>query len=290
MRALLVILLASAVAGWFAGCGGGSGDEAAVPPPSLSVDAVRPETSVEPVRSETTAPSVRIETSPPPARAELPAGACDPGLIRRLGTERRSYAAVVRESGAVAYREPGGGRLASFSRRNANGVPTVFAVRAQRLGTDCEPVWFHVQLPLKPNGVTGWVLAADVKLAAVTTRIVVDLSDREVTLFDRGSRILSAQAAIGSSGTPTPTGRFYVNQRLIPGDASGPFGPGAIGISAFSEVLTGWTQGGPIAIHGTNRPELIGGAVSNGCIRVRNDLLLQLFDRTRAGTPVTVRA
>ena len=75
----------------------------------------------------------------------------------------------------------------------------------------------------------------------------------------------------------------------MPADPSGPFGPGAIGISAFSEVLTGWTQGGPIAIHGTNRPELLGRAVSNGCIRLRNDLLQRLFDRTRAGTPVTVR-
>src|SRR2546423_7621812 len=40
--------------------------------------------------------------------------------------------------------------------------------------------------------------------------------------------------------------------RLIPTDPSGPYGPGAIGISAFSNVLTGWAQGGPVAIHGTN--------------------------------------
>lgn len=276
MRALLLILLASAVAG----CGGGSvdetsappgsGDEASTQPLSLSVDAVRAKTSVR-------------------VRAEPSARACDSGVTRPLGSRRRTYAAVVQES-AVAYREPGEGKLASFSRRNVNGVPTVFAVRAQRLRKDCEPAWFHVQLPLKPNGVTGWVRAGDVKLAAVTTRIVVDLSDRQVTLFDAGRRVLSARAAIGTAGTPTPTGRFYVNQRLIPGDTSGPFGPGAIGISAFSEVLTGWTQGGPIAIHGTNKPELIGGAVSNGCIRIRNDRLVRLFDRTRAGTPVTIRA
>jgi hypothetical protein len=213
---------------------------------------------------------------------------CDARLTRPLGSALRSYAAVVQER-AVAYREPGAGRLAAFARKNVNGVPNVFAVRAQRLGEDCEPDWYHVQLPMKPNGVTGWVRAADVELAAVTTRVVVDLSDRTVTLFDRGRLVLSARAAIGSSETPTPVGRFYVNQRLVPDDASGPFGPGAIGISAFSEVLTGWTQGGPIAIHGTNRPDLIGAAVSNGCIRVRNDLLQQLFDRTRAGTPVTVR-
>jgi hypothetical protein len=191
---------------------------------------------------------------------------------------------------AVAFRAPGSGRLASFGPENVNGVPTVFSVLAKRLDTSCEPEWYRVQLPLKPNGITGWVRAEDVELAPVTTRILVDLSEREVTMYDRGRRILSARAAIGSEATPTPTGRYYVNQRLVPHDRDGPFGPGAIGISAFSEVLTGWTQGGPIAIHGTNRPELIGRAISNGCIRVRNDLLLRLFDRARAGTPVTVRA
>lgn len=189
-----------------------------------------------------------------------------------------------------AYRRPGAGRLASFGPENVNGVPTVFGVLAKRVDAGCTVRWYRVQLPLKPNGITGWVRAGDVELAPVTTRIEVDLSERRVTLFDRGRRVLSATAAIGSSKTPTPTGRYYVNQRLVPTDPSGPFGPGAVGISAFSDVLTGWTQGGPIAIHGTNRPDLLGRAVSNGCIRVRNDLLQRIFDRTLAGTPVTVRS
>ena len=111
-----------------------------------------------------------------------------------------------------------------------------------------------------------------------------------MTLFVRGKKVLTARAAIGTPATPTPTGRYYVNQRLIPSDASGPFGPGALGISAFSEVLTGWAQGGPIAIHGTNRPYLLGRAVSNGCIRIHNDNLVRLFRRALAGTPVTVHA
>ena len=210
--------------------------------------------------------------------------------MRPVGSATRSWAAVVQEDGAAAFRAPGKGRFASFGPENVNGVPTVFSVLAKRVDASCAAEWYRVQLPLKPNGVTGWVRAADVELAPVSTRILVDLSDREVTLYDRGKRVLSARAAIGSARTPTPTGRYYVNQRLRPLDPGGPFGPGAVGISAFSEVLTGWTQGGPIAIHGTNRPELIGRAVSNGCIRVRNDLLTRIFERTRAGTPVTVRA
>ena len=118
---------------------------------------------------------------------------------------------------------------------------------------------------------------------------MVDVSSRRLTLYRSGRRILSTPVAVGSSATPTPTGSYYVNQRLIPADASGPFGPAALGISAFSDVLTGWTQGGPVAIHGTNEPWSIGHSVSNGCIRVRNPVLRRLFAATQAGTPVLVR-
>ena len=171
-----------------------------------------------------------------------------------------------------------------------NGVPTVFGIRGARVERTCKPTWYFVQLPMRPNGVTGWVRAADVTVATTRARIVVDLSARRVTLFESGRRLLSTSAAIGSSATPTPTGRYYVNQRLIPTDQSGPFGPGAVGISAFSNVLTGWTQGGPIAIHGTDAPWSIGKAVSNGCIRLPNATLRRVFARAIAGTPVIIHA
>jgi len=212
---------------------------------------------------------------------------CRRGLVKRMGTARTSYAAVVRKR-AIAFRRPGESELARFGPRNVNGVATVFAVLAKRVDRHCAVSWYRVQLPLKPNGITGWIRPYAVNVVPLTTRIKVDLSARRVTLFVRGKKALTATAAIGARATPTPTGRYYVNQRLIPADTSGPFGPGALGISAYSEVLTGWAQGGPIAIHGTNRPYLLGQAVSNGCIRVHNDLLRRLFRRALAGTPVTV--
>lgn len=203
-----------------------------------------------------------------------------------LGSRRAAYAAVAARR-LRAYRSPGRRPFARFGTLNKNGVPTVFGVRAVRTFRDCSR-WYRVQLPRRPNGVEGWVRAADVELAKVRTRVEVDLSSRRVTLFRDGRAVLRTIGAIGSPATPTPTGRYYVNQRLIPEDASGPFGPGAIGISAFSEVLTGWTQGGPIAIHGTNQPWSVGKAVSNGCVRVRNDVLRRLFRQTTAGTPVII--
>jgi lipoprotein-anchoring transpeptidase ErfK/SrfK len=189
----------------------------------------------------------------------------------------------------MAFREPGGERIAHFGLKNVNHVDTVFGVLGRQVNASCRATWLHVQLPLRPNGTTGWVRADHVARLPVRTRIVVDLSERVVRFYKDGHLLLHTPAAIGSSATPTPLGRYYVNQRLIPTDPTGPFGPGAIGISAFSPVLTGWAQGGPVAIHGTNEPWSIGRAVSNGCIRIANNMLRTLFAQTPAGTPVFIR-
>jgi hypothetical protein len=206
-----------------------------------------------------------------------------------LGTATMAHAAAAR--GAVSvHREPGGPVVERFGRLNPNGATTVFGVLGRRVADDCAPSWYRVRLPRRPNGRVGWVRARDVAIVKVATRILVDLSARRVTLYRAGRRLISTRAAIGSTATPTPTGSYYVDQRLLTRDAGGPFGPGAVGIAAYSEVLTGWTQGGPIAIHGTNRPDLIGQAVSNGCIRVRNDVLRRILAATPEGTPVEIQS
>jgi L,D-transpeptidase catalytic domain len=212
---------------------------------------------------------------------------CAPVAFEALGSPRRAFGAAARGRLGV-YDVPGGLVVARFGRLNPNGVPTVFGIVGRRVGRDCA-TWYRVRLPRKPNGRMGWIRARDVDVGQVRTRIVVDLSERLVTVYRDGRVLLRTRAAIGSTATPTPVGSFYVDQRLLAGDARGPFGPGAVGIAAYSEVLTGWAQGGPIAIHGTNRPDLIGRAVSNGCLRVRNDVLLRIFRATLAGTPVRIQ-
>jgi lipoprotein-anchoring transpeptidase ErfK/SrfK len=213
---------------------------------------------------------------------------CAAGATRLLGTKTVAVAAVVTQP-TTAYAAPGGRALARFGLLNVNGVPTVFGVLSQRVDRQCRPTWLHVQLPMRPNGATGWVRADHVDTARLRTRIVVDLSERRVRFYKGGRLLFASAAAIGSSATPTPLGRYYVNQRLIPAERDGPFGPGAVGISAFSPVLTGWAQGGPIAIHGTNEPWSIGRAVSNGCIRLPTDVLRKLFRQAPSGTPVLIR-
>ena len=218
---------------------------------------------------------------------EAPARVCKTA-VTAAGRPNVAVAAIV-HSGAVAYRRPGARALARFGRLDVTGYPTVFRVLDVVRARDCSARWYRVQLPIKPNGATGYVRAAAVVTGPVRSRVVVDLSAKQLTLFRRCRAVLRAPVAVGSPATPTPLGRYYVNQRLIPPDPGGPYGPAAIGISAYSNVLTGWAQGGPIAIHGTNEPWSIGHAVSTGCIRLHNDMLRRLFRVTPAGTPVVIR-
>jgi len=227
----------------------------------------------------------RAESRKPPS--DPPARLCKTAVVR-AGKPNVAVAAIVHSS-AVAYRGPGAKPFARFGRVNVNGFPTVFRVLDVVRAPNCSARWYRVQLPIKPNGVTGYVRASAVGTGPVRSRVVVDLSAKRLTLYRRGRPVLRAPVAVGSSATPTPPGRYYVNQRLIPPDPGGPYGPAAIGISASSNVLTGWAQGGPIAIHGTNEPWSIGHAVSNGCIRLHNDVLQRLFKVTPAGTPVVIR-
>lgn len=212
---------------------------------------------------------------------------CAEGAKKSLVTSKRTYAVDVRGRVRV-HRGPNGATFARFGRLNINGVPTVFAALQAVMGAGCKAAWYRVMLPLKPNGQTGYVRARAVRLRPLRTRVVVDLSTRRLTVFERGRSVFRTKVAIGARATPTPVGSFYVNQRFR-ADPAGVYGWAAIGISAFSEVLHGWPQGGPVAMHGTNRPSLIGLALSNGCIRMANAAVRQLWRLAPTGTPVKVQ-
>jgi lipoprotein-anchoring transpeptidase ErfK/SrfK len=100
--------------------------------------------------------------------------------------------------------------------------------------------------------------------------------------------VLRAPVGIGRAGSPTPAGEFYVRNRLTR-YRSAFYGPVAFGTSARSPTLTDWPGGGFVGIHGTNRPELIPGRVSHGCIRMRNRDIRRLARLMPPGTPLTVR-
>ncbi|MGH2971497.1 MAG: L,D-transpeptidase [Gaiellaceae bacterium] len=202
-------------------------------------------------------------------------------------TPTRSLAAVARMSTA-AYRKPGAGVVARFGLRNQDRFRTVFAVLAVRRNARCEPVWYRVRLPIRPNGATGWVSARTVVVSPVDTRIVIHVRARRLELLRAGHVIFRSPISTGAPDTPTPIGTFYVKERLVPADANGPWGPAALGTSAYSPVLRSWTEGGPVGIHGTDDPTAIGRPVSHGCIRLPNAAMRRLFGLTPAGTPILI--
>ena len=213
---------------------------------------------------------------------------CQTGSVHRLRTGRLAYAAKAVRPLTARLDSPGRSGVA-FGLVNQNGVPTTFGVLSARVDRRCRPTAFRVQLPVWPNGSTGWVRAADVRLAEVRTRIVIDLSQRRVSLLRDGVVISVVAAVVGAPSTPTPVGAYYVNQRLRANNPIAGYGPGAVGISAFSPVLRNWPQGGPIAIHGTDAPALIGTAVSHGCVRIHNRDALAFLRHAVEGTPVQIR-
>ncbi|HMG40852.1 MAG TPA: L,D-transpeptidase [Acidimicrobiales bacterium] len=149
--------------------------------------------------------------------------------------------------------------------------------------------WLHVALPDRPNGSTGWIARADVEVREFDERVEIDLAARTLTLVDGGEVVLTTPIAVGASAAPTPTGAFYVVDKLATGDPDDTYGPFAFGLSAHSDVLTEFAGGdGQVGIHGTNDPASIGQAVSHGCIRVPNDVAEALEARLHLGTPVTI--
>jgi hypothetical protein len=224
----------------------------------------------------------------PAAHARVVVGEACPGE-RAVGAPGFAYAAVAKGR-VVARTSPRGETVRTFGRKNRNGVRTVFGVVSIVLGRACEPLGYRVQLPIRPNGASGFVTLAAVEVYPVRTRIEIDLSQHRLTLFRDDKPVLTTTAGTGAGGTPTPTGLYYINQKLRPDDPDGAFGPGAIGISAFSPTLTHWAQGGPVAIHGTNNPSSVGRSVSHGCIRVQNSVLRVLYRAARPGSPVAIHA
>jgi hypothetical protein len=150
-------------------------------------------------------------------------------------------------------------------------------------------LWLRVALPVLPNGTRGWVPRSAVGGYQLERhRLVVDLRLHRATLLLRGRRIFTAPVGVGMPGTPTPSGRFIVRNRLER-YASRQYGPVAFGTSARSPTLTDWPAGGFVGIHGTDRPDLLPGDVSHGCIRLRNSDILRLRKLMPVGTPLVIR-
>jgi len=177
--------------------------------------------------------------------------------------------------------------LARLTPQTPEGTTNIVLAVGDRLDR-AGRLWLEVRLPVLPNGTTGWIPRSALGgNNFVRTRLVVDSSRFTATLFSDGRPVFRARVGVGQPRWPTPRGVFYIRNKLT--SYRSPFyGPVAFGTSARSATLTDWPAGGFIGIHGTNRPDLLPGRVSHGCIRMRNADILRLAELMPLGTPLTI--
>jgi L,D-transpeptidase ErfK/SrfK len=137
--------------------------------------------------------------------------------------------------------------------------------------------------------------------SAPRTSLLLKVGERRLYLMDDDpvTPVESFPIAVGRAGHETPPGHYRVEEKIehphydkldpkdrsrllkrIPPGPHNPLGERWIGII----LGEGWT----IGIHGTPNPELLGKAVSGGCIRMRNADVVRVYDRVQLGTPVVV--
>jgi lipoprotein-anchoring transpeptidase ErfK/SrfK len=125
-------------------------------------------------------------------------------------------------------------------------------------------------------------------------QLVVDLSDRRVYVYTGETVIASYPIGVGKKGWETPTGSFEIlhkqrnpiwqhpiTGKVFPSGTDSPLGDRWIGF---------WTDGrNQIGFHGTPDDEVIGSAISHGCLRMRNPDVRLLYTQVTLGTTVEVR-
>jgi lipoprotein-anchoring transpeptidase ErfK/SrfK len=164
--------------------------------------------------------------------------------------------------------------------------PQVMFAVGEQTGTDGNP-WYHISIPMRPNGTYGWIPASTVTLSPTKGKIVVSLNRRTIDLYWGARHVWHGKVAIGAPGRETPTGNYFVAARFVP--YHDPFlGVFAVETSAYSR-LTEWPGGGVVGIHGTSLPQLLGQAVSHGCVRVANVTALKLKRYAPLGTPILIK-
>jgi lipoprotein-anchoring transpeptidase ErfK/SrfK len=224
----------------------------------------------------------------PPTQTQPPEQAfVVPPPVPRPAEPGAAWAPVLRAVTARVRPDDTSPRVAVVPRHTPEHTTNVVRLLRSRVG-DRGRLWEEVALSALPNGQRGWVPREALGGRQVARwRLVVDSARFRLTLY-RGTRVaMRAPVGVGAVGSPTPKGEFYVRNKLTR-FRSALYGPVAFGTSARSAVLTDWPADGHIGIHGTNRPELIPGRVSHGCIRMRNRDIARLARMLPVGTPLVI--
>jgi lipoprotein-anchoring transpeptidase ErfK/SrfK len=215
------------------------------------------------------------------------AGAAD--HPRRQAQAGQELATLAHDTSAFRGPNARSGRVTELSDvRPITGEHTVLPVIARRRGPHGLR-WLEVLLPGRPNSHTGWIRRRAARTSFTQWRITVRLSTRTVTVYHAGRVARTFRAVVGKPTTPTPTGRFFVEESVALG-ARQSGAPYALALSARSDALREFDGGpGQIALHGV---ENIGGvpgtAASHGCMRLSTAAITWLAMHIAPGVPVTI--
>ena len=246
------------------GCGGGDGRPAAEPAPA----------STEPSTAATTAaPSTTVA---PAAPVHLVATA----KVRKVDI----YNSPVQPEPARTLDNPQPSGAAP-----PGTFPLVMLVVEER------DDWLKVLLPIRPNGSSGWVKRSVVDVAVHPYKVLVELAQHRITVWEGNEVILQEPVGVGASGrTPTTQGLFYTTELFeVSPSQRAAYGPYAFALSGFSEVHYSFGNGGAgvLGIHGTSDSSSLGRDVSNGCIRMSNSSITKLAETLPSwGVPVEITA
>jgi hypothetical protein len=238
--------------------------------------------------------AARATTAPTPPQDEDMPVTSDRALKAVVGDEGEGDGAIAVPNGhgphlsAQVLRRtnlhvsPGGPIVVDIGHRTRFGGPQIVAVVARR------GRWLGVLHQWMTNGKTGWILARDAQLLRQRYAIEVDRSDRRAVVRLDGDVVRRIVVGIGNPGSPTPTGRFAVTDRLAAG-AGSPYGCCILALSGTQPNLPqGWEGGDRLALHGS-ADDHAGGAVSAGCLNLRERDLRWLMKRIPVGARVTIR-
>lgn len=117
----------------------------------------------------------------------------------------------------------------------------------------------------------------------------VDLSDFELTVHCHGFFVKRYSIGTGRNSS-TPVGKFAVLERITSPQYTDPNGRVIEGGQPTNPLGTHWIDlGDSYGIHGTIEPNSIGKAESAGCVRMRNEDVVEVYNFLVKGSEVVIR-
>ena len=131
--------------------------------------------------------------------------------------------------------------------------------------------------------------SAPTRATSARRQVLVSVPDRKLAVIENGKVLRTFSVSVGAVGSPSPTGKFEIVNRLadptyyhaglvIPAGKNNPLGPRWVGFNK---------QG--YGIQGTSAPGSIGKAASHGCIRMHNRDVVEFAMLVNVGDTVEIR-